>query len=207
MIWLVYQIFKVIITLVLPFICLIRGSLYLSESMGYPPVLSILGGTLMTMFVLFIYLTIFYGRVTGRIGGDGVIKRRLTIVFLFVAGFAIHGLFFISDKNLKETALKQEMMQLHPILRLSLSTLIHIDNDLIVTDAARTKADYERMGLSPKEKSSHYIQESGYVHAVDLRVKGRSEIRNILLKVYFSMMGFDTLRHKGTADHLHVAMD
>jgi hypothetical protein len=44
------------------------------------------------------------------------------------------------------------------------------------------------------------------VHAVDLRTIGRAEWKNVLLNWYFRSMGFRTLRHVGTADHLHVSL-
>ena len=50
------------------------------------------------------------------------------------------------------------------------------------------------------------IRES-WVHAVDLRTRGRGVIRNRVVQLYFWSMGFSTLRHVGTADHLHVQLD
>lgn len=44
------------------------------------------------------------------------------------------------------------------------------------------------------------------VHAIDLRIHGPSEFRNRLVQGYFEVMGFKTLCHKGSADHLHVAL-
>ena len=46
----------------------------------------------------------------------------------------------------------------------------------------------------------------GYVYAVDLRTQGRSEIRNWALEWLFQLVGFNTLRHVGTADHLHISI-
>jgi hypothetical protein len=62
------------------------------------------------------------------------------------------------------------------------------------------------MGLSVNPNSLHYRQQNGYVHAVDLRTRDQSMIRNYLLQFSLEMMGFETLRHVGTADHLHVAL-
>jgi len=52
----------------------------------------------------------------------------------------------------------------------------------------------------------HYPQPDGYVHAIDLRTAGRGFVRNRLVQAYFWSMGFVTLRHVGTADHLHVEL-
>ncbi|MEL6925882.1 MAG: hypothetical protein AAFO94_17705, partial [Bacteroidota bacterium] len=68
------------------------------------------------------------------------------------------------------------------------------------------KEDYKRMGLKTKRHSLHYQQPSGFVHAVDLRTNNRSWLRNFLLRSYFQLMGFNTLRHGGTGDHLHVSI-
>jgi hypothetical protein len=41
---------------------------------------------------------------------------------------------------------------------------------------------------------------------VDLRTAGQGAVKNRLVQLYFWMMGFRTLRHVGTADHLHVQL-
>ena len=60
--------------------------------------------------------------------------------------------------------------------------------------------------LDMKNKVWLHMPTSRLVHAVDLRTKGKSELRNKLVSWYFRMMGFNTLRHVGTADHLHVSI-
>ena len=67
-------------------------------------------------------------------------------------------------------------------------------------------ADYDAMNLAEKKRSLHYTQADGYVHALDLRTKGRSEAWNGWAKTYFELMGFRTLRHSGTEDHLHISL-
>jgi len=95
---------------------------------------------------------------------------------------------------------------LHPLLRVALSTLILADRDLVVTDLARSPEAYAGMGLAPNDGSLHYVQRDGYTHAADLRTAGRSELKNALVRVSFWSMGFATLRHMGTGDHLHVEL-
>ncbi len=80
------------------------------------------------------------------------------------------------------------------------------DRSLVVTDMGRSPADYTNMGLPVLENSLHYKQEYGYVEAVDVRTIGKSEWVNQLVRLYYWSMGFNTLRHTGTADHLHVSM-
>ncbi len=108
---------------------------------------------------------------------------------------------------MKTPALQETYTALHPLLRFGVSTLVLVDRDLVVTDTAREPADYERMGLPTRVYSLHYRQEAtGYVHAVDLRTQGRAPWRNTLVQVWFDAMGFSTLRHVGTADHLHISL-
>lgn len=97
--------------------------------------------------------------------------------------------------------------QLHPALRIGLNTLILIDSDLLITNLQRTKQDYINWGLTPLEQSDHYVHTTtGFVHATDIRTKGRAEWKNKLTQLSFSMMGFRTLRHVGTTDHLHISI-
>ncbi len=204
--WIFYQVVKVFLLVVMPFIFLIRGAVFFHESYHLMPSLAIAGGAMATVVLLFIYLSFLYGKMTGRWGGSGVLKRRGAIAFLLVLVYSMHGLLFISGANTKGSEVQKEFTSLHPILRLSISTILFIDKDLMVTDASRAPEDYKKMGLSRKKQSLHYPQKDGYVHAVDIRVKGRSEFRNSLLKMYFSLMGLNTLRHVGSADHLHVSL-
>ena len=75
-----------------------------------------------------------------------------------------------------------------------------------MTDANRQPEDYRKMGLKSKKNSLHYQQSNGFVHAFDVRTKNRSWLRNGLLQLYFKAMGFNTLRHGGTGDHLHISL-
>jgi hypothetical protein len=89
---------------------------------------------------------------------------------------------------------------------MSVGTFLLVDDGLLITDLSRHPSDYEAMGLPVKSHSLHYRQADGYVHAFDLRTKGHSWLRNQLMDGYFTILGFRTLRHVGTADHLHVAL-
>ena len=94
----------------------------------------------------------------------------------------------------------------HPLIRVAASTIILVDDEVMITGLGRTPDDYANMGLPQRENSLHYEQADGFVHAMDLRTVGRSDIRNDLTEFYFKAMGFSTLRHVGTADHLHVSL-
>lgn len=203
--WL-YQFFKLLLLLALPFILLIRGAVFCYLNFEWPPWLALLGGMMGAVLLLFIYLSFIQGKITGRVAGGGAMKRRGIVVLLLVLGYCLHGLLFLSGTNAKGEGVRLEFTRLHPILRLGVSTLIFIDADLMITDASRLPEDYRKMGLPTKGRSLHYPQSNHFVHALDIRTIGRSELRNRLLQLYFDLMGFNTLRHGGTADHLHISL-
>lgn len=198
-----YLIFKIILLLSLPFICLVRGAVYLYEHQAYGSWFSIFGAAGITTFLLIIYMIFFYGSLTGKVGS---LKNKLLVALILVIGYGVHALYFFSEQNAKHSSVQSEFTSLHPILRLSISTIIHLDDGLIMTDANRQPEDYRKMGLKSKKNSLHYKQKNGYVHAFDVRVKNRSWVRNGLLQLYFKAMGFNTLRHGGTGDHLHISL-
>ena len=113
---------------------------------------------------------------------------------------------FLSTVNAKTDDVREYYRTVHPLLRVALSTAIFASRDMVVTDTRREPADYERMGLPTLDNSLHFVQKTGYVHAVDLRTVGRAEWKNLLMVGYFRVLGFRTLRHVGTADHLHVSL-
>jgi len=122
---------------------------------------------------------------------------------LCYTGFA---LFHLATTQAKTEEIRSYYTSLHPFLRVAIKNLAVIDDDLIITDVHRTRADYEQMGLEPRDYSLHFRQPTGFVHAVDIRTIGRSKITNLFVELYFILMGFETIRHVGTADHLHVAL-
>lgn len=206
MLYYLYQIVKIPLLLALPFIFLIRGAVFFHSHYEWQPWFALMGGAAAAMVLLFVYLSFMHGRVTGKMSSKGALKRRSAIVLILVLGYCAHGLFFLSSKNTKQADIKKEYTSLHPILRLGVSTIVFLDKDLIITDASRVPEDYKKMGLKKKGRSLHYEQKNGFAHALDLRTNGRSDLRNTLLKTYFSLMGFNTLRHVGTGDHLHISL-
>lgn len=198
-----YFIFKILLLVSLPFICFVRGAVYLYEQQQYGSWTAIFGGAILTTFLILVYLFFFYGKLTGEVGN---FKRKLLLAFILVLVYGSQALFFLSESNAKHSSVQKEFTSLHPILRLSISTIIHLDNGLIITDANRRPEDYRKMGLKTKKNSLHYPQKNGYVHAFDVRTNNRNFIRNGLLQIYFKAMGFNTLRHGGTGDHLHVSL-
>ena len=135
------------------------------------------------------------------------LKKKLGIIALIFGLLCLYSglcLFTISPKNTKNSAVQSEFAKLHPILKLSLGTFFLINPKAVVTDLSRTPEDYTAMGIKKNARSLHFIQEDGYTHAVDLRTKGRPFLVNIATQAFFQLNGFFTLRHSGTADHLHI---
>lgn len=192
--------------MVLPFVVLVRGAVFFHGHYSLGPWASLIGGIIVTVVVLTIYVTVFRGMISSTLGGIQAFKRRSYFAITVILGYCIHGLFFISSSNLKNPALSEELRQLHPIVRIAVSTIVMIDKDLVVTDATRKSSDYEKMGLPTNERSLHFPQDDGYAYALDLRTRERSWLRNFAVQNYFRLMGFNTLQHTGTAPHLHISL-
>lgn len=146
------------------------------------------------------------GRLIGNLGSTKSAKWTFFIIAALILMNALPGIFYLSTQNAKHADIPATYYKLHPILRLGVSGLIFLDNGLIITDSDRVPEDYKKMGLPTNKHSLHYVQSSGYVHAIDIRTNGRSFVRNNLIQLYFWGMGFNTLRHVGTDDHLHVSI-
>ena len=116
-------------------------------------------------------------------------------------------LLYLASVNAKSEPVRAYYRSVHPLLRLALSTAILADRDILITDTGRLPEDYSRMGLPVNNRTRHYMQADGWIHAVDLRTTGRGVIKNRSLQLYFWLMGFETRRHVGTADHLHVELN
>lgn len=198
---------KVLVIVSLPFILLIRSATFLYSNYGWATWPALFVSILLCSMILFIYL--FYVRSSlypSRTATTGYLKIKGITIITVVAIYCTYTLLYISHANTKDPAVRREFRSLHPYLRLGLGTIIFLDEKLLITDAARMPEDYKKMGLQSKKQSLHYKQKDGYIHAVDLRTRGRSGIRNFLLKSYFQLMGFNALRHYGAGDHLHVSL-
>jgi hypothetical protein len=174
------------------------------HSRGYGSVASIAGGAGAALLVLTVAAASISWQLTGKRARFGVVMRWIALPAVLL--WCAYALFHLERANAKTTQVRQAYTSLHPVLRLALSTAILADGELVVTDASRTAADYRRMGLPVFERTLHYEQKNGWVHAVDLRTIGHSEPRNILLAWYFRAVGLRVVRHVGTADHLHVEL-
>lgn len=193
----------IVISALLPFIVLIRSSLYAYTNYSLNGWLALLGGALVTALLLMGYAIVVNYAFTKSYRVHKYIRRALIAVVLAYCGY---GLLYLSGVNAKNPQVHSYYGSLHPILRVTLATTILADGDLVVTDLQRSPEDYDAMGLSAKNNSMHYPQSSGYVHAADIRTLGRAEWKNWLTEKVFRLLGLQTLRHVGTADHLHISL-
>jgi len=201
------RVIKIILIIVLPFFLLVRGAIHIHLLFDPGPWISLFAGVGFSSTIIFLYISIFKTKITRRFSSSlNQIKLLGFLSVGMVTLYCIYGLFFISSHNLQNAQLQREITDLHPILRLGVSTFTLMDKSLIITDASRVPEDYKRMGLPTKSSSLHYTQEDGYAYAIDLRTNGRYEIRNFLMAMYFKIQGFQVMRHVGTDDHLHVSL-
>jgi cytochrome c biogenesis factor len=180
-----------------------RLSIYYT-SLEFNPAISIGFAIFVLFFIWLIILTLISILITGKPIVNRFVRNSVLFTLLI---YTIFTTFFMSGTNFKSKGIQETYLNLHPVLRLGLTTTILVDSDLMITDAQRTKEDYKKWGLSPLERSDHYVQKNtGYVHAADIRTIGRPEWKNQLTELAFKLMGFKTLRHVGTADHLHISI-
>ncbi|MEX2603538.1 MAG: hypothetical protein WD361_05020 [Gracilimonas sp.] len=188
---------------ILPFFLLIRTSIFLNLHYSWNGWLALSGGIVATVLLLLLYIFILFRRISNK---KMLLKFSFSGTAALVIAFCCYGVFYISSVNSKSDDIREVYRSLHPILRVAVATTTLADNDLVVTDIQRQPEDYAGMGIPLNKNSLHFRQKSGYVHAIDLRTAGRNEFRNFMLRTSLEIMGLHTLRHVGSADHLHVAL-
>lgn len=191
-----------ILLAVLPFVALVRVSVFVHLRHGYSGWLALLAGVGCAMGLVTAYGAWWSLRLTGRLG----LRRARRLAMALVLPFSGYALVYVSSAHAKSEQVRTYYTALHPLLRVALATLMLADREVVMTDLARRPEDYRAMRLPAYDGSLHYVQADGYVHAADLRTLGRGAIKNGLIELYFRAMGFETLRHGGTADHLHVEL-
>jgi hypothetical protein len=191
----------------LPFGALLRGSTYAYQQQ-WPLPLALGAGLAAAFLILLLYVTWVHARVCGAKAAyrRRALRIKALLVLVGLGVFQGYVLLAPDPAHLGPDDRQAEYAELHPLLRMSVATFLFADDSLLITDLSRHPRDYEAMGLPVNPQSLHYRQADGYVHALDLRTNGHSAVRNLLMQGYFAALGFRTLRHVGTADHLHVAL-
>jgi hypothetical protein len=201
---------KVALIIVLPFAVLVRGAVFIYEHGETSVWLALLTAGVLTGGVVTAYAVWVARKLTKRGGRGGralIMPLAKWVALPLVVFYCGYSLLYLASVNAKSEPVRAYYTSLHPLMRLALSTLILADRDILITDAGRLPEDYAKMGLSANSRTRHYKQSDGWIHAVDLRTNGRGAIKNGGVQFYFWMMGFDTRRHVGTADHLHVELN
>lgn len=201
---------KIGLIIVLPFGVLVRGSVFIYEHGQTPVWLAVLTAAFLTAGVITAYavwLARKFTKAGGRSGRRLIVPVAKWVALPLVVFYCGYSLLYLASVNAKSAPVRAYYHSVHPLMRLALSTLILIDRDMIITDMGRLPDDYAKMGLPTNTRTRHYKQADGWIHAVDLRTTGRGAIKNRGVQLYFWMMGFDTRRHVGTADHLHIELN
>lgn len=188
---------------VLPFFVLVRVGVAAHQGWGLGAWGSLAVGVAAISLVL-----AAYSWVVGRYLGMGPGTRRLLDRGAVATGiaFVLYGLVWVGASHAADAEVRAEYRALHPVLRVATGLVFLADPGRVMTDAARTPDEYRLMGLPVNEGSLHYLQDDGFVHAVDFRTRGRPEWGNKAVELGFWLLGFHALRHRGTADHLHVSL-
>jgi hypothetical protein len=201
---------KVAAIVALPFFVLVRGAVFIYEHGRTPVWLAVVTAAFLTGGVVTAYAAWIARKLTRRTGRKGralIMPLAQWVALPLVVFYCGYSLLYLARVHAKSEPVRAYYTSLHPLLRLALSTAILADRDVLITDSGRQPDDYGRMGLPVNSRSRHYRQADGWIHAVDLRTNGRGFIQNRGVQLYFWLMGFDTERHVGTADHLHVELN
>ena len=133
------------------------------------------------------------------------LKWPLIIAFILISGASYYFINSLGNENFKNKGeIGQYKQHTHPVLKYYTVILSVFDPDMVITDSKRRPQDYEKMNLPEFKGSLHYVQKDGYSHAIDLRTKGRTSIRNWLVRAYYYILGYTAIQHKGSAMHIHV---
>ncbi len=187
----------------LPFYLLVRGSLVASAAWGWHAWLAVGFGASLAALAMSVAAWWALRRLGFERSFRTIATRAaLPLVVVFCAFCLLH----LSGANAKTDEIRAGYPRLHPALRLAVGTLRLLDGEIVLTDIERGAESYAQMRLPRLDHSAHYPQCDGTVHAIDLRTAGVGALRNGLVQLYFELLGFETLRHVGTADHLHVRL-
>src|SRR6267142_5866417 len=152
---------KIALIIALPFLVLVRGSVFFYEHGGTPVWLSLLTAAILTGGVITAY-AVWIARKFMRRGVRGgralVMPLAKWVALPLVLFYCGYSLLYLASVNAKSAPVRAYYGALHPLLRLGLSTAILADRDILITDAGRVPDDYSRMGLPANSRTRHYKQ-------------------------------------------------
>ena len=173
---------KVVLIIALPFAVLVRGSVFIYEHGTRSVWLAvatagILSGGVITAYAVWIARKFMKRGVRG--GRALVIPVAKWVALPLVLFYCGYSLIYLASVHAKSAPVRAYYRSVHPLLRL----------------------------WTDRPASRMTLHDQLALHAVDLRTTGRGVIKNRGVQFYFWLMGFDTRRHVGTADHLHVELN
>lgn len=185
----------------LPFVVLVRGGV-VASAWGAGGWTALLLGCLASAALLALYAWAV-GRRSGGATIRLLLRRAAWGLALALGAYAAVG---VAASFVNDLGARAEYRSLHPVLRIAVAGVVLADGETVLPHGTRTVEDYWLVGLTTEEASLHFPQPDGFVHALDLRTRGRREWRNRGLELAFWALGFHTRRNMGTANHLHVSL-
>ena len=188
---------------VLPFALLIRGGVFAYQewALGTWPTL------LLAATATALLLRLYAWGVSHRMGAGKGLKKLFTRAAVAVGvAYVGYALVFVASANVKSEDVRSEYSAIHPLLRVASSALILVDPASVITDAGRTAEDYWLMGL-PTERGVSALRAGRRLRSRARSADDRTpRVEESSRRNGFLALGFHSLRHVGTADHLHVSL-
>ena len=107
----------------LPFLVLVKVAVFFYSHQGYSTVLALASGTACTAALVTAYAAWLWHRFTGRVRLALVARRFALPLVVAYCGYA---LIYLSSANVKSDRVRAYYASLHPLLRIALSTRIHL---------------------------------------------------------------------------------
>src|SRR3989454_12318387 len=156
---------KIALIIALPFMVLVRGSVFIYEHGTRSVWLAVLTAALLTGGVITAY-AVWIARKLMRRGVRGgralVIPVAKWVALPLVLFYCGYSLLYLASVNAKSDPVHAYYRSVHPLLRLAPSTAILLGRDILITDAGRVPEDYSRMGLPANSRTRHYKQADGW---------------------------------------------
>src|SRR5438034_1798175 len=134
----------------LPFAVLVRGSVFFYEHGGTPVWLSLLTAAILTGGVITVY-AVWIARKFMRRGVRGgralVMPLAKWVALPLVLFYCSYSLLYLASVNAKSAPVRAYYGSVHPLLRLALSTAIHVDRDILMTDTVHFQEEYDKVVL------------------------------------------------------------
>ena len=130
--------------LILPFIILVRTSVYVYLRYQMNGWVALAIGCFATVLLLMAYGGFFVYRF-------GIGKKAFQLftkgISVLVIAYTFYGVMYYSGLNTKTDEVRSYYRSVHPVMRVAFTTIPLVTSDMVVTDIQRTPEDYDQMGL------------------------------------------------------------